>query len=72
MDPLTMAHCTVEDPIYGSVIKIFVEGIDTIFQEFIDRGTVTKDKLRYNTPWHTNEFGFYDLNNNAIYFVEDV
>jgi len=63
---------TAEDPIHGAVIKIFVEGIETIFQEFITRGTVTKDKLRHNTPWHTHEFGFYDLNKNAIFFVEDV
>jgi hypothetical protein len=25
----------------------------------------------WNTPWKTNEFGFYDLNNNAIFIVED-
>ena len=63
---------TNEDPFHGSVIKIFIEGIDIIFQEFIKRGAVTKDKLKYNTPWHTNEFGFFDLNKNAIFFVEDV
>ena len=61
-----------EDPIHGSVIKIFVEGIEVIFQELRERGTVTKDKLRYNTPWQTNEFAFYDLNKNAVYFVEDI
>jgi hypothetical protein len=24
-----------------------------------------------NTPWKTNEFGLYDLNNNAIFIIDD-
>lgn len=63
---------TEEDPLLGgSVIKIFVKNIQPIFHELIDRGTVPPDKLQLNTPWGTNEFGFYDLNNNAVFFVED-
>ncbi len=62
-----------EDPLLGgSVIKLFVKNIKPIFEEFIGRGTVKKDKLRLNTPWGTHEFGFYDLNNNAVFIVEDV
>lgn len=64
---------TVDDPLLGgSVIKIFVENIMPLFEELMERGTVTKDKLQLNTPWGTNEFGFYDLNQNAIFFVEDI
>ncbi|GMN10165.1 hypothetical protein MTsPCn9_14200 [Croceitalea sp. MTPC9] len=64
---------TEEDPLLGgSVIKIFVKNIQPIFKEFIGRGTVKEDKLRLNTPWGTHEFGFYDLNNNAVFIVEDV
>ena len=64
---------TESDPLLGgSVIKIFVKNIQPIFQEMVQRGTVNEDKLRLKTPWHTNEFGFYDLNQNAIFFVEDV
>lgn len=64
---------TNEDPLLGgSVIKIFVNNIDPIFKELIDRGTVSPNKLRRHTPWQTNEFGFYDLNANAIFFVEDI
>lgn len=63
---------TEDDPLLGgSVIKIFVDQIQPIFKEFVERGTVKADKLRLNTPWNTHEFGFYDLNNNAIFFVED-
>ena len=60
-----------EDPVYGSTAKIFVDDIHPIFEEMLKRGTITKDKLRLNTPWQTHEFGFYDLNKNAIFFVQD-
>ena len=64
---------TAEDPLLGgSVMKIFVDEIQPIFQEMVERGSVAKDKLRMNTPWGTHEFGFYDLNKNAIFFVADV
>ncbi|WP_282136196.1 glyoxalase/bleomycin resistance/extradiol dioxygenase family protein [Seonamhaeicola maritimus] len=63
---------TKNDPLLGgSVIKIFVKNIHPIFQELVERGTVNKNKLVFNTPWKTNEFGFYDLNNNVIFIVED-
>lgn len=64
---------TKQDPVNGgSVIKIFVEDIGPVFQEFLLRGTVMEDDLRIETAWGTSEFGFYDLNKNAIYFVQDI
>ena len=64
---------TPDDPLLGgSVVRIFVEGIQEIFEEFVARETVPADKLRMGTPWGTNEFGFFDLNKNAIFIVEDV
>ncbi|QBA64963.1 glyoxalase/bleomycin resistance/extradiol dioxygenase family protein [Muriicola soli] len=63
---------TDEDPVHGSVIKIFVQEIVPYFEEFVERGTVEKDKLRLNTPWGTHEFGFFDLNNNAVFIVQDI
>jgi hypothetical protein len=64
---------TDDDPLLGgSVIRIFVRKIQPLFEEFVERGTVGKDKLRLKTSWNTNEFGFYDLNNNAIFIVEDI
>ncbi len=63
---------TPSDPLLGgSVIRIDVKNIQPLFEEFVERGTVTKDALRMNTPWKTNEFGFYDLNKNAIFIMED-
>lgn len=64
---------TEKDPLPGgSVIKIFVRKVQPFFEEFVGRGMVTRDKLRMGTPWKTNEFGFYDLNGNAIFFVQDI
>ncbi len=63
---------TEDDPLLGgSVIKIFVENVQELFDEFVQIGTVPSNKLRRNTPWGTHEFSFYDLNKNAIFFVED-
>lgn len=63
---------TKEDPLRGgSVIRIYVKNIKPLFDEFVKRGTVTEDKFKANTPWRTNEFGFSDLNQNAIFIFED-
>ncbi|MBT8282086.1 MAG: glyoxalase/bleomycin resistance/extradiol dioxygenase family protein [Muriicola sp.] len=69
---LQFHHGTQDDPVHGSVIKIFVQEITTYFEEFVERGTIEKDKLRLNTPWGTHEFGFFDLNKNAVFFVQDI
>ncbi|MEL6276530.1 MAG: VOC family protein [Bacteroidota bacterium] len=63
---------TEDDPLNGgSVIKIFVRDIEPYFKEFVERGTIQPEKLRRNTPWGTHEFGFYDLNQNAIFVVQN-
>ncbi len=64
---------TKEDPLLGgSVIRIFTRDIDALVKEFIKRSTITEDKFRKNTEWGTHEFGFYDLNKNAIFIVQDL
>jgi len=68
---LQFHHGNEDDPILASVMKIFVPEIMPYFDEFVERGTIPKEKLRMNTPWGTHEFGFYDLNNNAIFIVQD-
>lgn len=64
---------TEDDPLLGgSVIRIFVMNIRPLFEEFVKRGTVSESKFVPNTPWGTNEFGFFDLNKNAVFIVEDL
>ena len=64
---------TENDPLLGgSVIRICVKNIQPLFEEFVQRGTIIRDAFKSNTPWKTNEFGFFDLNNNAIFIMEDI
>lgn len=65
-------HGNKEDPVLSGVMKIFVEDIQIYFKEFLDRKTISEDRLRLNTAWGTHEFGFYDLNQNAIFIVQDI
>ena len=62
-----------DDPLNGgSVIRILVDEIEPVFDEFVKRGTVKEDKLNLQTAWNTKEFGFFDLNSNAIFIMEDL
>ena len=67
---LQFHHGNENDPILcGSVMKIFVDDIKPYFKEFVERGTVAKDKLTMNTPWRTHEISFFDMNKNTIFIV---
>ena len=64
---------TEEDPLLGgSAIRIDVKNVKPLFEEFVQRGTVNQNDFKANTPWGTNEFGFFDLNKNAIFIMEDI
>ena len=64
---------TKDDPLLGgSVIRISVKNVQAIFKEFVKRGTVDANKFVTNTPWNKNEFGFFDLNKNAVFIMEDI
>lgn len=64
---------TENDPLLGgSVIRIVVKNIQALFEELIQRGTVTHNDFRHNTPWQTNEFVFFDLNRNLVFIMEDL
>jgi hypothetical protein len=64
---------TESDPLLGgSVIRIMVKDIKPIHDDFVKRGANISGKLTMSTPWGTNEFGFFDLNRNAIFIVEDL
>lgn len=53
-------------------IRIEVENIRPLFEECIRAGVVKREKLRLQTPWGTNEFGFFDPSRNGIHFYESV
>lgn len=63
---------TEADPLLGgSVIRMRVKNIQPLFDEFVERKTVKLTDFKAKTAWETNEFGFYDLNRNAIFITED-
>lgn len=51
-------------------IKIWVSDLDTLNEEFEEKGF--QINRRNNTPWGTDEFGFYSPNHNAIIFVKSL
>ncbi|WP_428235606.1 VOC family protein [Gracilimonas sp.] len=51
-------------------IKIWVNDLDALGSEFREKGFGIK--RRDNTPWGTNEFGFYSPAHNAVIFVQDL
>jgi len=53
-------HNNDEDPIYGSVFKLFVDDIKPIFKGILDSKIFTKDGW-VNYTLENNEFDFYDL-----------
>jgi len=64
---------TKSDPLLGgSVIRIFVKDKRAFIEVFVRRGTVEQEAFKVRTPWKTNEFGFFDLNKNAIFIVGDI
>ena len=64
---------TADDPLLGgSVVRIGVKDILPLVDEFVSRGTIKREKFIEKTAWNTREFGFYDLNRNAIFIAEDL
>jgi len=64
---------TEGDPLSGgALIRMDVKNIKPLFEEFKQRGTVTEEDLRENTPWGSNEFAIADLNSNVIIISENI
>ena len=51
-------------------IKIWVRDLNPLQAEFEGKGLTVH--RRDNTPWGTNEFGFYSPAHNAVIFVQDL
>lgn len=61
------------DPLLGgSVVKIFVENISNIYNELLKNGVIKTNNYNSPTSWNTKEIGLFDLNRNAIFFVENL
>ncbi len=59
-------------PDFQPQIRIEVKNIGPLFEEYRSKGLLDHQPTLRATPWGTREFAFYDPNNMAITFYEDV
>ena len=59
-------------PDFQPQIRIEVKNIEPLFEEYRSKGLLDHQPALRATPWGTLEFAFYDPNNMAITFYEDV
>lgn len=53
-------------------LRIFVESVDTLFDEYRDKGVFHDRTALRDTAWGTREFAFYDPDNNGLTFYRDL
>ena len=54
------------------LIRIRVENIDTLYEEYNGKGLVEPAGQLEPKPWGSRDFGIYDLNGAALVFYEDL
>ena len=53
-------------------VRIEVRNIQPLFREYVGKGVVKEEAMRWKTAWGTNEFGLFDPSGNRLTFLEDV
>ena len=53
-------------------VRIIVDDPDTLYHEYKAKGIFTSDVQIRDTAWGTREFGFRDLDGNALIFYRDL
>ncbi len=53
-------------------LRIYVDEVDLLFEEYSDRGVFHEHTSLKNTAWGTREFAFYDLSKNGLTFYRDL
>ena len=60
-----------EDPTMP-LIRIDVQNIDRLFEEYVDKGVTSPNGKLEAKPWGSRDFGVYDVNGAALVFFEDL
>ena len=60
-----------EDPTMP-LIRIDVQNIDQLFEEYTGKGVISPDGKLEAKPWGSRDFGVYDVNGAALVFFEDL
>ncbi len=53
-------------------VKIEVQNIGLLINEFVKLDLLTIEKVHWKTPWHTTEFSIFDPSGNRLTFLEDL
>nr|WP_321237118.1 VOC family protein [uncultured Psychroserpens sp.] len=53
------------------LLRIYVEDVDTLFEEYKTQLVFHENTALRNTTWGTREFGFYDKNKNGLVFYKN-
>ncbi|WP_296386756.1 VOC family protein [Winogradskyella sp.] len=53
------------------MLRIYVEHIEQLFEEYKTKNVFHKNTTLKSTPWRTKEFAFYDLFGNGLTFYRD-
>jgi catechol 2,3-dioxygenase-like lactoylglutathione lyase family enzyme len=62
---------TDDDPLLGgSVIRIISADVDAWYATVVERKIITPNHEPKQTAWGTYEFGFFDLNKNAVFIAK--
>nr|WP_321223239.1 glyoxalase superfamily protein [uncultured Psychroserpens sp.] len=54
------------------LLKIYVDKVDTLFQEFDTKGILPYNNTVKDTAWKTREFGIYDTDKNGLIFYKNL
>src|SRR5690242_9423066 len=64
--------CTDRNIAQNTSCRVYVTGIDELFDEFAPRGVMHPDAPLENKPWGSREFGVLDPDGNLVTFAERV
>lgn len=60
------------DGMTSSLLRIYVEDIDELFEEYRSNSVLHTNTDLRNTTWGTCEFGIYDLDMNGLIFYKNI
>lgn len=61
-----------EESIDRPMLRIYVDNIEELFEEYNGKGVFHKSTSLKKMPWGTKEFAFYDLFGNGLTFYRDL
>lgn len=64
-------HASEWEAVERPQLRFVVPHVETLFEEYQDKGVFHDNTALRSTDWGTVEFGFFDLDSNALTFYRD-